>query len=299
MAGTVVGIATAGANPCGAAKGLALAVRGLSAVQGTGQLINAADAAKNGDPLGFALNVIGARMSFGKVGAACFAAGTPVPGEYGCRAVEEFHEGDVVLMRPEHDPTAPPVKGRVISTYQNVAPIWELRVGGRVLRTTGGHPFWVRGQGWTTVVDLRPGQELRTEDGWVRVAEVVDTGLSEPVYNLEVAEGHTFFAGDPVIWGFALWAHNGCGIHGNSLQSPKPTTLYQVTNRAAGDHVKFGISSNLAGRYPSSFLQQNAVTPLLEGTRARMAQLERSFTSQMPGYLNFEPWAESITRIIP
>src|SRR5262249_52406128 len=45
VAGTVVAVAAAGANPCGAAKGIAMAVRGLSAVQGTGQLVNAAEAA--------------------------------------------------------------------------------------------------------------------------------------------------------------------------------------------------------------------------------------------------------------
>jgi hypothetical protein len=92
-----------------------------------------------------------------------------------------------------------------------MAPIWHLHVNGRAIPTTGGHPFWVRGQGWTTVAELRPGQELRTgQGGWVKVGEVVDTGRSAPVYNLEVEADHTYFVGDPVTWGFSLWAHNGC-----------------------------------------------------------------------------------------
>jgi hypothetical protein len=69
-AGTAVSIVTAGANPCGAARGMALAVRGLSAVQGAGQLANAADAAASGDLVGMGLNIFGARMSFSRMGAA-------------------------------------------------------------------------------------------------------------------------------------------------------------------------------------------------------------------------------------
>ena len=39
------------------------------------------------------------------------------------------------------------------------------------------------------------------------VAEVFDTGTYEPVYNLRVAEYHTYFVGADG-WGFAVWAHN-------------------------------------------------------------------------------------------
>ena len=39
------------------------------------------------------------------------------------------------------------------------------------------------------------------------VAEVFDTGTYEPVYNLRVAEYHTYFVGKEA-WGWALWAHN-------------------------------------------------------------------------------------------
>src|SRR5439155_2685762 len=51
----------------------------------------------------------------------CFPAGTPVPVEHGCKAVEDVCKGDVVLMRPEHDPTAPPVLGRVADTFKTHA----------------------------------------------------------------------------------------------------------------------------------------------------------------------------------
>jgi hypothetical protein len=148
----------------------------------------------------------------------CFAAGTPVPVEHGCKAVEDVRKGDRVWMRPENDPTAPPILGEVAATFKTRAPICDLHVGGKIVRTTHGHPFWVRGKGWTTAADLKRGQELRTEDGWVSCGQVVDTGGSADVYNFEVAEGHTYFVGDPVTWGFALWNHNvgDCGIVANA-----------------------------------------------------------------------------------
>jgi len=36
---------------------------------------------------------------------------------------------------------------------------------------------------------------------------VVDTGRWETVYNITVAEWHTYFVGAPE-WGFSAWAHN-------------------------------------------------------------------------------------------
>jgi hypothetical protein len=41
------------------------------------------------------------------------------------------------------------------------------------------------------------------------VSEVVDTGALETVYNLRVADFHTYFVGCDE-WGFSVWAHNIC-----------------------------------------------------------------------------------------
>ncbi len=45
--------------------------------------------------------------------------------------------------------------------------------------------------------------------GWVVVEELYDTGLFEAVYNVRVAEDHTYFVGDET-WAFGVWAHNAC-----------------------------------------------------------------------------------------
>jgi hypothetical protein len=86
----------------------------------------------------------------------------------------------------------------------------ELRVGGRVIKTTGAHPFYVAGKGWQAAEILEVGEELSTHNGWwMKVEEIHHSGKYEPVYNLRVADFHTYFVGARE-WGFSVWAHNQC-----------------------------------------------------------------------------------------
>jgi hypothetical protein len=79
---------------------------------------------------------------------------------------------------------------------------------GELIRTTPEHPFFVVDHGWTPAGSLKAGDRVVTLIGdSVPVAEVYDTGEWEVVYNLRVAEYHTYFVGDET-WGFAAWAHN-------------------------------------------------------------------------------------------
>ena len=39
------------------------------------------------------------------------------------------------------------------------------------------------------------------------MADLLDTGEYETVYNVRVADYHTYFVG-AADWGFAVWAHN-------------------------------------------------------------------------------------------
>lgn len=65
------------------------------------------------------------------------------------------------------------------------------------------------GKGWTPLAEIQPGDWIRSDDGWVEVNEVEDTGRYETVYNLRVADYHTYFVGSRE-WGFAVWADNSC-----------------------------------------------------------------------------------------
>ena len=55
---------------------------------------------------------------------------------------------------------------------------------------------------------LQPGDLFRSRDGqYVEVEKLEDRGEETEVYNLHVADYHTYFVGCQE-WGFSVWAHN-------------------------------------------------------------------------------------------
>jgi hypothetical protein len=136
---------------------------------------------------------------------ACFAAGTPLRTPTGSKAIELFLPGDLILSRPENDPLAAPMVSVVEAVFVRVGRILHLHVGGQVIKTTPEHPFYVQGKGWTAAGGLQVGDLLSLENGWLAVEDVLDTGEYETVYNLRVAEYHTYFVGT-LEWGFSVWA---------------------------------------------------------------------------------------------
>ena len=97
---------------------------------------------------------------------------------------------------------------RVAEVFRFDAALINLKVFGRVIRTTAEHPFWVDGNGWTRAADLIEGDRLRSHDGrWAVVMGVEDCGETAPVYNLRIDRDHTYFVGARA-WGFSVWAHN-------------------------------------------------------------------------------------------
>jgi hypothetical protein len=139
---------------------------------------------------------------------ACFAAGTPLLTPMGDGLIEALRPGDWVLAAPDGDPERAAEPRQVEKVFVRQARLLELRVAGRVIRTTAPHRFWVRGAGWRAGYLLEPGDELRGHDGrWSAVEAVADLGEEETVYNLRVADYHTYFVGRRE-WGFSVWAHN-------------------------------------------------------------------------------------------
>ncbi len=78
----------------------------------------------------------------------CFAAGTPLLTPTGDKLIEEFKVGDQILSRAE-DNIDGDVEVKVVEeTFVRTAAVMTLRVGGRTIRTTAEHPFFVRGKAW-------------------------------------------------------------------------------------------------------------------------------------------------------
>ena len=160
-----------------------------------------------------ATSAITARMMWANMQRACFTGDVlaRARGDWGegWRRFDLLNVGDEVLSRDEYDINGPLEWKRVEEKFVRTGRIWHLHLeGDKLLRTTGEHPFFAFGKGWIAASELVAGDLLNRDDGqWVAVAEVYDTGEYETVYNLRVADFHTYFVGSET-WGFSVWAHN-------------------------------------------------------------------------------------------
>ena len=138
----------------------------------------------------------------------CFAAGTKLWTPDGYRTVESIQAGESVYARPEFELNGPIEAKLVEKKFERTGRLFHVHHAEGVIRTTPEHPFFVKEKGWTEAYALQAGDMIATaSEEWVEVCEVVDTGVYETVYNLRVADYHTYFVGEK-SWGFAIWVHN-------------------------------------------------------------------------------------------
>jgi hypothetical protein len=128
---------------------------------------------------------------------ACFVAGTPVAVAEGYRAIEDLREGDQVWAIDEQ--TGHLALKPIIVTVQNhVSGLVHIRVGSERLSTTEEHPFMTH-VGWKRAGELQAGDKVYRSDGqWGEVDQVeIVQHLAVPVsvYNIEVADWHTYLVG--------------------------------------------------------------------------------------------------------
>lgn len=138
----------------------------------------------------------------------CFLAGTPVLTPDGEKPIEQLKPGDVVLSRDEASVEGPVESKLVEELFVREGVVLDLTVCGQVIHTTPEHPFYVQARGWTAAGDLQAGDLLATRDGrWLPLEAAHNTGRVETVYNLRIADWHTYFVGSGE-WGFGVWVHN-------------------------------------------------------------------------------------------
>src|SRR5262249_48467053 len=126
----------------------------------------------------------------------------------GDKPIKDVKQGDLVLASPDWLPNGPVEAKEVEEVFVSEARVLNLHVRGRTIRTTPMHPFYVLGAGWVPCWLLREGDLLRSDDGqWVPVDGLSDSGETTTVYNLRIADYHTYYVGSHE-WGFSLWAHN-------------------------------------------------------------------------------------------
>ncbi|XVQ16167.1 polymorphic toxin-type HINT domain-containing protein [Spirillospora sp. CA-255316] len=210
----------------------------VEAVEGVQDGVSAIrDAAENGFQMEDALDVVGAIGGVGRRGppgnvrgdrtpagtASCsparrnsFVAGTQVLMADGTqKSIEKVRVGDkVVATDPETGrsatkPVTETISGQGDKQLVRIAVDLEGDSGQRtdVIIATDEHPFWVENaRAWVNAGDLRAGTWLRSSAGtWVQVTAVKTWTQHRRVYNLTVADVHTYHV---VVGTQALLVHN-------------------------------------------------------------------------------------------
>jgi RHS repeat-associated protein len=141
-------------------------------------------------------------------GASCainsFAPGTPVLMPDGTRVpIDQLQVGDLVQTQ---DPvtgqaSAQPVLDVIVGQGDKhlIDIAYETPAGvSSTLTATANHPIWVEGKGWTYASQLTAGDRMRgSTGGLLLIRKVHDEGWlsGQTVYNLHVANTHTYLAG--------------------------------------------------------------------------------------------------------
>lgn len=127
------------------------------------------------------------------VSAECLVAGTEIWTLRGAEAIENVRVGDIVLSQNTETGEIA-YKPVIATTVRPAGPTFVIETIGETIRTSGGHLFWVAGEGWVKARHLRSGQELHCATGTVRVS-LVQESTPEPTYNVVVEDFNTYFVG--------------------------------------------------------------------------------------------------------
>ena len=124
----------------------------------------------------------------------CLAAGTLIWTLNGPQRIESIQAGDLVLS--QHPETGELGYQAVLgTTVRPTGPLVQVQVGSEEFQTSGGHLFWVAGDGWVKARMLKSGSQLHGQLGTVPV-RAVETGSEAETYNLIVDGFHTYFVGE-------------------------------------------------------------------------------------------------------
>ncbi len=137
----------------------------------------------------------------------CFGAGTHVRTLDGLRAIEQIREGEPVLT--QNTTTGALSYQPVVVAYHNPPnATFRIDLGKEAIVATGIHRFWKAGQGWVMARELKSGDRLRTIGG-IALVKAVEPDKVQPVFNLQIANGDSFFVGN-----------DGVLAHDNSIVNP-------------------------------------------------------------------------------
>ena len=138
-----------------------------------------------------------------------FEGETVVEAVEGQKKIRDIAVGDLVASRDAF--TGAKTFRPVTDLFRRTAPgIVHVTLDGpdgrrETLDVTSEHPLFAEGKGWTQVRRLQKGDRvLSGKGGLLAVADIAHDNTPTLVYNFEVAQDHSYFAG-----GEGAWSHNG------------------------------------------------------------------------------------------
>jgi hypothetical protein len=142
----------------------------------------------------------------------CLVAGTSVWTEHGPVAIEKLRVGDLVLAQ---DAKSGELAFRPIlkTTKRRPSLLVAINTGDTHLQASGGHRFWVTGNGWVKARELTARQNLYGIGGGHGVVSVA-ADYRATTFNIVVADFHTYFVGP-----------NKLLSHDNTIPEPALTSL--------------------------------------------------------------------------
>ncbi len=137
-----------------------------------------------------------------------FPVGTEVLTPKGKVAIESLREGDLIVARNEETGQSGifPIIALMSRQATDVVLLTLENQFGQTSRmgVTSAHPLFTVGVGWLSADKLVPGDLVRGSDlKELKVVAVKIDRSPQQVHNLEVADAHTYFAGE-----FEAWGHN-------------------------------------------------------------------------------------------
>ena len=134
----------------------------------------------------------------------CLAGGTPIMTQRGPIVIERIRIGDLALS--QHPVTGEvrlqPVLQTTVREPEQLIRI-TLESGSstspRVIRASGGHPFWVSGKGWVRARMLEEGMRLHGLENFTTIQKVELEEKMTKTYNLVVHDFHSYFVGPEAI----------------------------------------------------------------------------------------------------